>query len=98
MTQRPNLRLLQGPLGPYRGKRVVTTHATIDHEDANGFTCQLGTAGDIVYRDMYHDFDQTETGLAAGDMVAVKDVPVILIAVRSLAGGTTVTSLVLGIL
>lgn len=97
MMQRPNLALLQGPMGPYRGKRVVTTHATNDYEDANGFTCQLGTAGDIVYRDMYHDFDQTETGLAAGDMISVGTVPVALIAVRSLAGGTTVTSLVLGI-
>ena len=96
MTQKPNLALLQGPIGPLRDRFVHTTHASDDYEDAEGFICQLGSAGDVVYRTLVGSVDITESGKAAGDVISVGTVPVALVAVRSLAGGTTATSLVIG--
>ena len=94
---RPNLRHDQGPIGPLRDRFAHTTHATNDYEDERGFICQLGTAGDVVYRTMLGSADITESGKSAGDVISVGTIPVILTAVRSLAGGTTVTSLVIGV-
>ena len=95
---RPNLMHQEGPIGPLRDRLIHTVHATNDYEDSNGFICQLGTAGDVEYRTMLGDADITETGKTAGDVISVGTIPVVLIAVRSLAGNTTVTSLVIGVI
>ena len=95
---RPNLSHQEGPIGPLRDRFVHTVHATDDYEDSNGFLCQLGTAGDVEYRTMLGTADITESGKAAGDVISVGTIPVVLIAVRSLAGSTTVTSLVIGVI
>ena len=41
MTMKPDLSLLQGPIGPYRDKYSETIGAA-DFELATGFTCQAG--------------------------------------------------------
>lgn len=92
---RPDLRNLDLPLGPYRDKRTVTIAAD-DFELPAGFTCQVGSAGNITYRTLEGSEDQTETGLAIGDsIVGPGGIPVVLRAVR---GSSTVTSIVIGIL
>ena len=95
MTMKPDLSLLQGPIGPYRDKYSETIGGA-DFELATGFTCQAGSAGNITYRTLVGTVDQTETGLTAGDSVAgAGGVPVVLVAVRS---SSTVTSIVVSVL
>lgn len=90
----PDLRRLDSPLGPLRDKFSVTI-ATDDYEREEGFICQVGTAGDLTYRTLHGEQDQTETGLAAGASINVANVPVVLRAVR---GTSTVTSIVVGVI
>ena len=89
---RPNPSQLDSPLGPLRDKRTVAI-ATDDYEDAEGFLCQVGSAGSITYRTLSGETDQTETGLTAGDIVNACGIPVLLVAVR---GSSSVTSIVVG--
>ena len=91
----PNLSKRDYPVGPYRDKRVIDISSD-DYENDNGFTCQVATAGNITYRTLHGEADQTESGLAVGDVVAGPGgVPVVLVAVRA---SSTVTSIVVGII
>lgn len=71
------------PLGPLRDKRVVDISAA-DHVDEGGFVCQVAAAGDLTYRAIAGEADQTDT-LKAGDTVNVGGVMVALSAVRASA-------------
>ena len=90
----PDLRKRDYPLGPYRDKRTVAI-STDDFILESGFTCQVGSDGNITYRTLHGAEDQTESSLDAGDsIVGPGGVPVALQAVR---GTSTVTSIVIGI-
>ncbi len=71
------------PLGPLRDKRLVDISAA-DYVDQGGFVCQVAAAGDLTYRTIGGEADQTDT-LKAGDTVNVGGVMVVLIAVRASA-------------
>ena len=71
------------PLGPLRDKRDVDISAA-GYEDKAGFVCQAAKAGDLTYRTVAGDADQTET-LEAGGIVQACGVPVLLKAVRASA-------------
>ena len=91
-----NPRLIPGPVGPLKDKRVVDiSAATEDVEWPGGAIVQVGTAGDIKYRTLHGSADLTETGLSAGDVLRVGDIPVLVRFVR-VDTDTTVTSLVAG--
>ena len=90
---RPDLTLLDDPLGPLRDKRIITI-GTDDFELDRGFICQAGTTGDLTYRTLDGEADLTETIATAGDSINVAGIPVVLRAVR---GSSTVTSIVIGI-
>ena len=82
-------------IGPYRDKKLITV-GTADYERPTGFTCTVSTAGDLTYRTLEGDTDQTETGLAIGDtIIGPGGIPVLLQVVRS---NSTVTSIIIGIL
>ncbi len=90
-------RLKAAPPGPLRNKYVHAVHATDDLVISGGFICQAVGAGDIVYRTLHGTEDVTET-VAAGAVIGVGSHPVLLRAVRSTAGGTSVSSIVVGTL
>ena len=94
MSPAPDLSRLDSPLGPPRDKRIITI-ATDDFVLKTGFICQVNSAGNITYQTMEGDGNQTESNLAAGDIIAVCGVPVVLQAVR---GSSTVTSILIGVL
>lgn len=78
------------PLGPLRDKRSVDISAA-DHVDEGGFVCEVAKAGDLTYRTVAGETDETET-LKAGESVQASGVPVLLKAVRANASiGTIVT-------
>ena len=91
----PDLSLHDLPLGPYRDKRTVDI-TTDDFVRPAGFTCQAATAGNLTYRTLHGQADQTENNLAIGDTITGPGgIPVVLSAVRS---SSTVTSVVVGII
>ena len=70
-----------------------------DFEDERGFIVQANAAGDLAIRTLGGASDITVSGLAAGDTVAVGDIPVACIALRAVDGGTTtVTAAIIGYL
>lgn len=71
------------PIGPLRDKRTVDISAQ-DFEDKGGFVCQVAKAGDLTYRAVAGESDQTET-LEAGDTVNLGGHMVALRAVRASA-------------
>lgn len=71
------------PLGPLRDKRVVDI-STADHVDPAGFVCQAVKAGNLTYRTIAGEEDQTDA-LEAGGTVNVGGVMVQLSAVRASA-------------
>lgn len=79
------------PLGPLRDKRVVDISAA-DHVDKGGFVCQVAAPGDLTYRTVGGEADQTDT-LEAGGTVQLGGVMVLLEAVRASA---TIGSIVVG--
>ena len=89
----PETRRYELPRGPLRDKRTITI-GTDDFELETGFICQAATTGDLIYRTLIGDADQTETIATAGDSITVSGIPVVLRAVR---GASTVTSIVIGI-
>lgn len=96
MGRKVNANLLDAPLGPLRDKRVVDI-SNNDFVDTDGFIVVAAADGDLVYRTLNGDADQTENGLTAGDSINVAGVPVLCTHVRSVAGSsTTVTSIVVG--
>ena len=76
------------PLGPLRDKRSVDI-STADHVDEGGFVCQVAKAGDLTYRTVAGETDETET-LEAGASVQAAGVPVLLEAVRASAAIGTI--------
>ena len=90
----PNLNQYHEPAGPLRDKRTVSISSD-DFVHESGFICQVAGAGNLIYRTLNGETDQTEAGLSAGDSINVAGVPVILQAVRS---SSTVTSIVIGII
>lgn len=95
MNQPRDFSNFAGPIGPYRDKRVVAIGAD-DFTLDTGFTCQAAAAGDISYRTLFGEEDQTEAGLAVGDTIAGPGgIPVVL---RTVRGSSTVASIVIGIL
>ena len=94
MPQTRDLRQFSTPIGPLRDKRAVTI-GTDDFELPSGFICQVGSVGDITYRALFGENDQTETGLTAGTVIGIENHPVLLSVVR---GSSTVTSIIIGTL
>ena len=82
--------------GPLRDKYELVVDAD-DILIPTGFLCQAGSAGDIVYRTLFGTTDVTEMGLMAGDVIGFSDHPVLLQHVRGNTGGTSLTSVVIGI-
>ena len=82
------------PLGPLRDKQVIDISSD-DYINPRGFICQAVTAGDLTYRTLGGDVDQTESGLAIGDIINAGGIPVLL---QSVLSTSTVTSIVIGIL
>ncbi|MCY4318378.1 MAG: hypothetical protein OXE76_04140 [Alphaproteobacteria bacterium] len=82
------------PVGPYRDARTVAVGGAEDFVLDSGFTCQVETAGDLVYRTLLGTEDQTVRGLAVGDTITGPGgIPVVLRAIRA---SSTVTSVVIG--
>lgn len=71
------------PIGPLRDKRFIDISAA-DHVDKRGFIVEVSKAGDLTYRAVAGDADQTET-LEAGGSIRCAGVPVKLEAVRASA-------------
>lgn len=84
----------KGGIGPLKDKAVVDISAN-DFVDSRGFLVVAATTGDLTYRTLAGSVDQTETGLAIGDLVNVGGFPVVCRAVRT---ASTVTSIVVGYL
>ena len=93
----PDIRNRDLPVGPLRRKQVITL-GNDDVEIPQGFICQVVGTGDITYRCVEDDSDQTENIGTPGTIIGVGNHPVILGIVRGHAGGTdtTITSLVVG--
>lgn len=90
-------RLFNSPPGPLRDMRVITVHATDDFTRPEGFICQAVEAGAVVYRTLYGTTDITQT-VTAGEVIGVGTHPVLISAVRSVAGGTRAGTIVIGTL
>ena len=90
-------RLKAAPPGPLRNMRVIAIDANDDFTRAEGFICQAVEAGSVVFRPLLGDADITQT-VAAGQVIGVGSHPVLLSAVRSVAGGTRAGSIVIGTL
>lgn len=82
---------LRGAIGPYRDKYTVTV-GTEDIEIPGGAMVQAGSAGNITYRTMDGESDQTETLTAGATVLGAGGIPVIIIAIR---GTSTITSAVI---
>lgn len=101
MAPQANLGRRGGLVGPYKGLRSVAVHATNDVEDTRGFTvANNGSAiGDLVVRTLRQGpdgADQTFPVAAGAALAGPGGIPVAVIAVRSRAGGTTATALLIG--
>ena len=92
MARIPDISRIDTPVGPLRDK-FTETIAADDYVLPQGFLCQVGSAGNITYRTISGDVDQTEDGLTAGDIIGVGNHPVLLRAVR---GSSTITSIIVG--
>ena len=91
----PDLSIRDYPVGPYRDKRVIDISSD-DYVNDAGFTCQVANAGNLTYLTLHGETDQTESGLAVGDVISGPGgVPVVLRAVRATS---TVTNIVVGII
>ena len=90
----PDLSKLDSPIGPLRDKRVIDITSN-DYVNERGFICQVSAAGNLTYRTLEGQADQTENGLEVGATVNVGGIPVIMQAVRA---SSTVTGIVVGIL
>lgn len=93
----PDIRNRDLPVGPLRRKQIIT----MDNDDVDipqGFICQVVGTGDIQYRCVEDESDQTETIATSGTIIGVGNHPVLLGIVRGHTGGTdtTVTALVIG--
>ena len=89
----PNISKRDLPVGPYRDKRTVAIGSD-DFTLEFGFTCQVASTGNLTYRTLEGEADQTESSLAVGDTITGPGgIPVLLRAVR---GSSTVTSIVIG--
>ena len=93
----PDIRNRDLPVGPLRGKLVITM-GNDDYVLPNGFICQVVGTGDITYRCVEDDFDQAENIGTTGTIVGVGNHPVLLGIVRGHSNGTdtTITALVIG--
>ena len=93
----PDIRNRDLPVGPLRSK-LVHTLGNDDYVLANGFICQVVGTGDITYRCVEDESDQTETIATSGTIIGVGNHPVLLGIVRGHTSGTdtTVTALVIG--
>ena len=90
----PDLNRLDSPVGPLRDKRTIALTGQ-NYVRPGGFICQVASAGNLTYRTISGDEDQTETGLSIGDAIEVAGVPVVLIAIRA---SSSVSSVVIGII
>ena len=93
----PDIRNRDLPVGPLRRKQIIT----MDNDDVDipqGFICQVVGTGDIQYRCVEDESDQTETIATSGTIIGVGNHPVLLGIVRGHTSGTdtTVTALVIG--
>ena len=93
----PDIRNKDLPVGPLRRKQVIT----MDNDDVDipqGFICLVVGTGDITYRCVEDESDQTETIATSGTIIGVGNHPVLLGIVRGHTGGTdtTITALVIG--
>ena len=93
----PDIRNRDLPVGPLRIKEVITL-GNDDYELLQGFICQVVGTGDITYRCVEDESDQTENIATSGTIIGVGNHPVLLGIVRGHAGGTdtTITALVIG--
>ena len=93
----PDIRNRDLPVGPLRVKAVITM-GTADYELPQGFICQVVGTGDITYRCVEDESDQTENIGTSGAIVGVGNHPVLLQIVRGHGSGTdtTITALIIG--
>ena len=93
----PDIRNRDLPVGPLRSKSVITM-GNDDYELLNGFICQVVGTGDVQYRCVEDESDQTENIGTTGAIIGVGNHPVLLQIVRGHSGGTdtTITALVIG--
>ena len=92
----PDIRNKDLPVGPLRIKEFVTL-GDPDYVQENGFICQIGEAGEVIYRCVEGESDLTET-VAAGTILGVGNHPVLLQYVRGHTNGTAaaITTLIIG--
>ena len=85
------------PVGPMRDK-IVMTLGNDDYELPSGFICQMVGTGDVNYRTLEGNSDQTENIPTSGVIIGVGNHPVLLSAVRGHSNGTdnTITQLIIG--
>ena len=81
--------------GPLRDKIVVENADTNGFRSKNGFLLQAGGAGNLQYRTLRGRV-LTDPGVAAGHFVNVAGIPVLCTEV--LAAGTTVDTVIIGVL
>ena len=88
MARRFNLAGAAGTIGCYKDRKLAIDISANDYEDPKGFTAQVNKAGDVTYRTLLGDADQTET-LSAGDYIGGVT-PVAVVAVRANATIATI--------
>lgn len=81
--------------GPLRGKRIIENAHTNGFSSKRGFLLQAQTAGNLQYRTLEGKV-LTEPGVPAGHIVNAAGIPVVCTEV--LAAGTTVETVVIGVL